>query len=149
MIRKDQYWFENISTTKAQIFMKFYVVINYYLVSLSFKFHEYPCRNVRARVVKPTIAINGVCAHLPLVHLIYAWIVVKFETLAHKIVIDYHIKFHEDPSFCCGDICKTILGSEYYYQNPNLTSTHRFGLTWKWLCKPHPPTTPQKLFRHF
>ena len=23
-------------------------------------------------------------------------------------------------------------------QNPNLTSTQRLGLTWKWLCKPHP-----------
>ena len=33
----------------------------------------------------------------------------KFETQANKIVFDYPIKFHEDPSFCCGDICKTIL----------------------------------------
>ena len=31
------------------------------------------------------------------------------ETEVHKIVINYQIKFHEDPSFCCGDICKTIL----------------------------------------
>ena len=33
----------------------------------------------------------------------------KFKTLVHKIVIDHHIKFHEDPSFRCGDICKTLL----------------------------------------
>ena len=33
----------------------------------------------------------------------------KFETKANKIVIDYHIKFHEDPIFLYGDICKTIL----------------------------------------
>ena len=26
--------------TKAQIFMKYYVVVNYYLVSLSFRFYE-------------------------------------------------------------------------------------------------------------
>ena len=33
----------------------------------------------------------------------------KFKTLVHKIVIDHHIKFHKDPSYRCGDICKTIL----------------------------------------
>ena len=31
----------------------------------------------------------------------------KFETLVHKIVVDHHIKFREDPMFGCGDICKT------------------------------------------
>ena len=40
---------------------------------------------------------------------IYARIVMKFETKAHKIVIDYQIKFHKDRSFRCRDICKTIL----------------------------------------
>ena len=34
MIKKDQHCFANISATKARIFMKFYVVVNYYLVSL-------------------------------------------------------------------------------------------------------------------
>ena len=52
--------------------------------------------NVRARVYNS-------CAR------ICARIFVKFKTLAHKIVIDHHIKFHGDPSFRCGDICKTIL----------------------------------------
>ena len=33
----------------------------------------------------------------------------KFETYAHKIVIYQHIKFHEDLSFRCRDIRKTIL----------------------------------------
>ena len=51
MFKKPQYCFANISVTKAQIFMKFYVVINYYLVSLSFKFHKNPCTNARAHVV--------------------------------------------------------------------------------------------------
>ena len=31
--------------------MKFYVVVNYYLVSLSFKFHKDLCINARARAV--------------------------------------------------------------------------------------------------
>ena len=39
VIKKRQYCFANISTTKAQTFMKFYVVINYYLVSICIKFH--------------------------------------------------------------------------------------------------------------
>ena len=39
----------------------------------------------------------------------YAQIRMKFDTYDHKIVIDHHIKFHEDLSFRRGDICKTIL----------------------------------------
>jgi len=31
--------------------MKFYVVVNYYLVSLGFKFYEDPCINEHIRVV--------------------------------------------------------------------------------------------------
>ena len=31
--------------------MKFYVVVNYYLVSLSSKFNKNPCTNARAQVV--------------------------------------------------------------------------------------------------
>ena len=52
MIKKYQYCFTNISATKAWIFTKFNVVLNYYLVSLSFKFHEDLCINARTRVVK-------------------------------------------------------------------------------------------------
>ena len=51
MIKKDQYCFGNISATKAQIFMKFYLVVNDYLVGLFFKFHEYSCINAPTRVV--------------------------------------------------------------------------------------------------
>ena len=36
---------------KIEVFRKFYVVVNYYLVSLSFQFHEDPNSNARARVV--------------------------------------------------------------------------------------------------
>ena len=51
MIKKHKYCFANISATEARIFMKFYVVVNIYLVSLSFKFHEDPCINARARAI--------------------------------------------------------------------------------------------------
>ena len=50
-LNKCQYCFANISPTKALIIMKFCVVVNYYLVSLSLKFHEDPCINVRTPVV--------------------------------------------------------------------------------------------------
>ena len=48
---ESQYCFANISVTEARIFMKFYVVVNYYLASLNFKFHDDPCINARALVV--------------------------------------------------------------------------------------------------
>ena len=51
MITESQFYFANISAREAQIFMKFYVVVNYYLVSLSFKFYDDPFINARARVV--------------------------------------------------------------------------------------------------
>ena len=51
MIKKHQYCFANISATKARIFMKFHMVLNYYLVCLYFKFYKDLCINKRARVV--------------------------------------------------------------------------------------------------
>ena len=51
MSTESQFYFANISATKARIFMKFYVVVNYYLVSLSFEFHEDLCLNAHARVI--------------------------------------------------------------------------------------------------
>ena len=55
-IKQTQVCFANISATKHWIFTKFYMVVNYYLVNLSFKFHEDPCINARARVI-------NACAH--------------------------------------------------------------------------------------
>ena len=60
------------------------------------------CKGVRARFIA-NACIYNLCAH------IYARIFMKFETWSHKVVIDHQIKFHKDPSFCCGDIDKTIL----------------------------------------
>ena len=50
-LNKHQYCFANISPTQALIIMKFCVVVNYYLVSLSLKFHKDSCINARARAV--------------------------------------------------------------------------------------------------
>ena len=97
-IEKHQYYFANISATKARIFMKFYVVVNYYLVGLYFKFHKDSCINARARVVNTR-------AHV----LSRLRAFTTLDTNDQKIVIDHHIRFHEDLSFRCGDIFKTIL----------------------------------------
>ena len=51
MSTESQFYFANISTKKARILMKFYVVVNYYLVSLTFEFHDDPCINARAKVI--------------------------------------------------------------------------------------------------
>ena len=48
---ESQNCFANISATKVWIFMKFHMVVNYYLVSLSFKFHKNSCTNARVRVI--------------------------------------------------------------------------------------------------
>ena len=58
-------------------------------------------KRARARFIAITCVYNS-CAR------IYAPIWMKFDTYDHKIVIDHHIKFHEDPSFRCGDISITI-----------------------------------------
>ena len=51
LITESQFYFANISATEARIFMKFYMVVKYYLENSSFKFHKDWCINVRARVV--------------------------------------------------------------------------------------------------
>ena len=57
LITESQFYFANISATEARIFMKFYMVVKYYLENLSFKFHEDPCTNARARVVKARVHV--------------------------------------------------------------------------------------------
>ena len=65
---------------EARIFMKFYVVVNLYLVSLSFKFHEDPFVNARARSGNTRIC-DITCAHaFTTCARIYAWFLMKFET---------------------------------------------------------------------
>ena len=62
-----------------------------------------------------------------------ARIFMKFLTYSFKIVIDYHVKFHEDLSFCGKDIRKTIL---------------TFQLLWISMCFPYFYSfVPQKSFK--
>ena len=108
MIKKHQYFFANISATKARIF----ILCGGQLLSCGLIFQislrfvhicaRTSCKGVRARFIAIARVYNK-CAR------ICAQILMKFETYAHKIVIYQHIKFHEDLSFRCRDIRKTIL----------------------------------------
>ena len=110
LITESQFYFAYISAMEARIFMKFYMVVKFYLENLSFKFHEDWCINARAQVVSEgthvfiaSVRVYDSCAR------IYARIFIKFKTIALKIVFDHHINFHEDPNFRCGDIGKVKL----------------------------------------
>ena len=62
-IKRYQYCFAHCSGTKAWILMKFYVGVNYYLVNLSFIFHEDSCINALTRVVNTRVhVLSRVCA---------------------------------------------------------------------------------------
>ena len=82
---KNKDCFANISATEAPIFMKFYVVVNYYLVSLDFKFHEDLGINVLAQVVIVRARMfYRECAHLRLVRSHFAQIFKKCVTLEFR-----------------------------------------------------------------
>ena len=80
VFRKSIYFFANISATEARIFMKFYMVVNYYLVNLSFKFHEDLNSNARARVINARTRDKTRVRVYNSYVLIYARIFIKFET---------------------------------------------------------------------
>ena len=94
--------------------MKFYAVVSYYLVNLNLKFHGDPCINMRARVVNTRMhVLSQVHACFIMSARVYdlcmricARIIMKLKIQAHKIVIDHHMKFYENPSFGCGDFAK-------------------------------------------
>ena len=88
MIKQTPVLFANISARKAWILMKFYVVVNSYLVSLNF--HEDPCTIPCARVINVEPQNQTV--------------VRTFRTGVRSF-----IKFHEDPIIFCRDINKMIM----------------------------------------
>ena len=77
---ESQYCFANISAMEARIFMKFYMVVNYYLVNLSFKFNEDLNSNARARVINARTRNRTRVRVYNSYVLIYARIFIKFET---------------------------------------------------------------------
>ena len=60
--------------------MKFYVVVNYYLVNLSLKLYDDPCTYARARVINARTRDKTRVRVYNSYVLIYARIFIKFET---------------------------------------------------------------------
>ena len=113
MISKCLYYFANISATKAPIFMKFETYIHKILKNYLLIFRKDPCthkrtrgENMRACVssrqnVPAYIYASCVC--------VCAQIFMKNLLIILYYLMNISLKFHKDPSFRCGDICKTVL----------------------------------------
>ena len=93
--------------------MKLEIYINNIVKNHQQIFHKDPCRhgrtggkNVRARV----LSRQNTRAHVfTLCARVCARIFTKNLLMILYYLIDISLKFHKDRSFCCGDICKTIL----------------------------------------
>ena len=113
MTFESQYRFANISATKARIFMKFEnynhkIVKNYQKIfrkdlctythsrGINVRGHVLSRRNARAHIFTS-------CA------LVCARIFTKNQQIILNYLMKKSLKFHKDPSFRCGDICKTVL----------------------------------------
>ena len=102
---ESQYCFANISAMEARIFMKFYMVVNYYLVGLYLKFHKDLCISACARVVNArTHVLSQVCAfttHLRALNAnisaMEARIFIKFNVVVNYYLVSWSFEFHEDP----------------------------------------------------
>ena len=113
MTFESQYRFANISATKARIFMKFETYFhkigkNYLLI-----FRKDPCAHARTR---GKIMHAHVSSRQNARDYIYASCVCVCARIFTKnlLIILYYLmnislKFHKDPSFRCGDICKMVL----------------------------------------
>ena len=113
MIKKSQYCFANISATKTPIFMKFKTYIHKILKNYLLIFRKDPCthartrdKNMRARVSYRQNASAHIYASCMCV---CARIFTKNLLIILYCLMNISLKFHKDRSFCCRDICKTVL----------------------------------------
>ena len=110
---KRHFCFANISATKARIFLKFDTYIHKIVTKYHNIFFKDPCKqactrgvNVRARVLPRQ---NG-CTHVfASCTRVCARIFTKNFMIFLYYLMNLSLKFHKDPSFRCGDICKTIM----------------------------------------
>ena len=113
MILKSQFCFVNISATKAPIFMKFETYIHKIVKNYLMIFLLDPCTDAYTRCVNMRARVlprRNARAHF---YTSCARVCARIFTKNHLIILYYlmniSLKFHKDRSFCCGDICKTIL----------------------------------------
>ena len=113
MTFESQYCFANISATKARIFMKFETYIHKIVYNYQKIFHKDPRTHAHTRGVNVrghVLSRRNARAH---VYALCALVCVQIFTKNLLIILYYlmniSLKFHKDPSFRCGDICKTVL----------------------------------------
>ena len=113
MTFESQYRFANISATKTRIFMKFETYIHKILKNYLLIFRKDPCthartrdKNMRARVSYRQNASAHIYASCVCV---CARIFTKNLLIILYCLMNISLKFHKDRSFCCRDICKTVL----------------------------------------
>ena len=102
----------------AWIFTKLFLVVFYYLMSLSFKFREDPifgcgdiCETIMTFVWRFCAhSWQNVCAQVyASCARVCAWIFTKLFSFGLYYLMNLSFKFYKDPSFSYGDICKTML----------------------------------------
>ena len=112
-LNKHHYCFENISTTKAPIFMKFKTYIHKIVKNYPKIFRNDLCTHVRTWCVN--VRVHVLPRRNTRVHvynscaLVCARIFMKNLLVILYYLINISLKFHKDQRFRCGDICKTIL----------------------------------------
>ena len=113
MIFKSQYCFANISATEAQIFMKFKTYLHKIVKNPQIIFRKDPCRHARTRDVNVRARVLSRRKTRADTYASCARICARIFTKNHLMILYYlmkiSLKFHNDLSFRCGDICKTIL----------------------------------------
>ena len=113
MIKKSQYCFANISATKASIFMKFETYIYKIVKNYQMIFRKDPCTDARTRGVNVRAQVlsrrNARAQIFVSCAAVCARIFTKNLLIIFYYLMNISLKFYKDPSFRCGDICKTVL----------------------------------------
>ena len=113
MIFKSKYCFANISATEAQIFMKFETYLHKVVKNHQIIFRKDPCKDARTRGVSVCAGVlsrQNARAHIYASCVrVCARIFTKNLLIIFYYLMNISLKFYKDPSFRCGDICKTVL----------------------------------------
>ena len=113
MILKSQYYFANMSATKAPIFMKFDTYIHKTVKIYHMNFCKDPCTQARTRGVNACARVlsrRNARAHVYVsCARVCAQIFTKNLVMNLYCLTNISFKFHKDRSFRWGDICKTIV----------------------------------------
>ena len=113
MTFESQYHFANISAMKARIFIKFETYIHKIVKNNLLIFRKDPSthrrtqgKNLRERVSSRQNALAHIYASCVRV---CALIFTKNLLIICYYLMNIRLEFYKDPSFRCGDICKTVL----------------------------------------